>query len=79
EMLQRTMKMFSPFPGAEGEGQDRPDGGGASGPGSNPGTTPGTSPGTNPGAAPGADQLDTLKQQVDQLQKQLEAISKARK
>lgn len=71
EMLQRTMKMFSPFPGAEGEGQENPDSGGPS--------APATDPGSAPEAAPGTDQFDTLKQQVDQLQKQLEAISKARK
>ena len=60
EMLQRTMKMFTPF-GGEAEGKAPSGNGGGE------------------AAAPQGDQLDTLKEQVDQLQKQLEAISKARK
>ena len=63
EMLQRTMKMFSPFPGGEGEAK----------------SDPAETPASGAAAKPGPDQLDTLKQQVDLLQKQLEAISKTAK
>lgn len=61
EMLQRTMKMFAPFGGAEGSGNAAAGSEGSE------------------AQAPEGDQLDTLKQQVDQLQKQLEAISKTRR
>ena len=61
EMLQRTMNMFTPFPGASSEADAK------------------TSGGIPDAPAPEGDDLDTLKAQVDQLQKQLEAISKTRK